>query len=131
MSSPLDEHPTRADQDQAEATQLYRLATEQGIAGAQYRLGVMYAKGQGMAQDDRESVRWFRLAAEQGNTEAQAGLGLAYGASARGVSVEALISSNVHQCRPRLATTGGRGYLDGNARPGNPTHETRAGEITP
>ena len=65
-------------------TQLYRLAAEQGMAGAQYRFGVMYAEGQGMAQDDRESVRWFRLAAEQGNTEAQAGLGLACGASARG-----------------------------------------------
>jgi len=47
MSNPLDEHPTRADQDQAEATQLYRLAAEQGIAGTQYRLGVVYADSRG------------------------------------------------------------------------------------
>ena len=80
----LDELPTRAQQEQAEAFQLYRLAAEQGIAGAQYRLGVMYAEGQGAAQDDSESVRWFRLAAEQGHGEAQAGLGLAYG-TGRGV----------------------------------------------
>ena len=84
MSKSLDERPTRAEQDHAEATQLYRLAAKQGIAGAQSRLGVMYAEGREVAQDDRESVRWFRLAAEQGDAEAQAGLGLAYGAG-RGV----------------------------------------------
>ncbi len=79
MTKRLDELPTRAEQEQAEAFQLYRLAAEQGIAGAQCRLGVMYAEGQGVMQDDRESVRWFRLAAEQGDAEAQAGLVLAYG----------------------------------------------------
>ena len=47
MSKSLDERPTRAEQDQAEATQVYRLAAEQGIAGAQSRLGVMYAEGRG------------------------------------------------------------------------------------
>ena len=72
------------EQDQAEAPQLYRIAAEQGIPGAQYQLGVMYAEGRGVAQDDMESVRWFRLAAEQGDAEAQAGLGLAYG-TGRGV----------------------------------------------
>ena len=54
------------------------------IAGAQFRLGVVYAEGRGVAQDDKESVRWFRLAAEQGDAEAQGGLGLAYSAG-RGV----------------------------------------------
>ena len=84
MSKSLDELPTHAEQEQAEAIQLYRLAAEQGIAGAQCRLGVMYAEGRGVARDDRESVRWFRLAAEQGDAEAQGGLGLAYG-TGRGV----------------------------------------------
>ena len=84
MSKSLDKRPTPAEQEQAEATQLYRLAAEQGIAGAQSRLGVMYAEGRGVEQDDRESVRWFQLAAEQGDAVAQAGLGLAYG-TGRGV----------------------------------------------
>ncbi len=84
MSKRLDELPTRAEQEQAEAVQLYRLAAEQGVAGAQFRLGVVYAEGRGVAQDDKESVRWFRLAAEQGDAEAQGGLGLAYSAG-RGV----------------------------------------------
>ena len=84
MSKRLEELPTRAEQEQAEAVQLYRLAAEQGVAGAQFRLGVVYAEGRGVAQDDKESVRWFRLAAEQGDAEAQGGLGLAYSAG-RGV----------------------------------------------
>ena len=78
MSKSLDELPTRAEQDQAEAIQLYRLAAAQGIAGAQCRLGVMYAEGRGVAQNDRGSVRWFRLATDQGDAEAQDSLGLAY-----------------------------------------------------
>ncbi len=84
MTKRLNELPTRAEQEQAEAFQLYRLAAEQGVAGAQCRLGVMYAEGQGVAQDETESVRWFRLAAEQGDAEAQGGLGLACG-TGRGV----------------------------------------------
>ncbi len=84
MSKRLKDLPTRAEQEQAEAVQLYRLAAEQGVAGAQFRLGVVYAEGRGVAQDDKESVRWFRLAAEQGDAEAQGGLGLAYSAG-RGV----------------------------------------------
>ena len=83
--------PHRLEQDRAEAIQLYRLAAEQGIAGAQCRLGVMYAEGPGVAQDDKESVRWFRLAAEQGDAEAQGGLGLAYG-TGRGVSQDFVAS---------------------------------------
>ena len=44
MTKRLDELPTRAEQEHAEAFQLYRLAAEQGSAGAQCRLGVMYAE---------------------------------------------------------------------------------------
>ena len=95
MSKSLDERPTRAEQDQAEATQVYRLAAEQGLAGAQSRLGVMYAEGWGGSTGrpgigaiptarDTSGRGLRRLAAEQGDAEAQAGLGLAYGAG-RGV----------------------------------------------
>ena len=73
------------DPEHVEAARLYRIAAEQGIAGAQCRLGVLYAEGRGVERNDRESVRWFRLAASQGDAEAQASLGLSYG-SGRGVS---------------------------------------------
>ena len=53
---------------------------EQGDAGAQFNLGVMYEDGLGVKQDDVEAVKWYRQAAEQGNANAQANLGSAYSA---------------------------------------------------
>ena len=55
-----------------------------GFADAQYSLGVMYIKGQNVAQSDQEAVKWFRLAAGQGNSSAQYNLGVMY-ANGRGV----------------------------------------------
>lgn len=49
----------------------YRLAAEQGYADAQFRLGLMYAEGRGVAKDDAEAVRWYQLAAAQGHAGAQ------------------------------------------------------------
>lgn len=61
-----------------------RLAAQQGAAEAQNKLGVMYAKGEGISEDDREAVNWFRRAAAQGFAKAQYNLGVAY-ANGRGV----------------------------------------------
>ncbi len=57
----------------------WRPLAEQGNANAQFFLGVMYDKGQGVRQDLREAARWFRKAAEQGVAEAQSNLGFMYG----------------------------------------------------
>ena len=51
---------------------------EQGDAEEQFRLGVMYASGEGAPEDDTEAVTWFRLAAKQGHTDAQFNLGVMY-----------------------------------------------------
>ena len=48
----------------------YRLAADQGHAGAQYELGNNYALGQGVPQHYAEAVRWYRLA-DQGVAWAQ------------------------------------------------------------
>ncbi len=50
-------------QDYAEAVGWWRKAVEQGNAGAQYNLGVMYDKGQGVPQDYAQAHMWFNLAA--------------------------------------------------------------------
>ena len=65
-------------QDHAEAVRWYRRAAEQGLAEAQYNLGVMYAKGEGVPQDHAEAMRWYRRAAEQGDASAQGILGHMY-----------------------------------------------------
>ncbi len=61
-----------------EAATWFRLAAEQGVADAQFILGVMYENGQGVPQDHAEAVRWYRLAAEQGHANAQYNLGVSY-----------------------------------------------------
>jgi hypothetical protein len=53
-------------------------AAEQGDAEAQWRLGLMYEFGEGVAQDYAEARRWYRKAAEQGNADAQNSLGINY-----------------------------------------------------
>jgi hypothetical protein len=58
--------------------QWYRLAAEQKNVDAQYRIGEMYEKGQGVPQDYKTALMWYRLAAEQGYAPAQYNLGLMY-----------------------------------------------------
>ena len=51
---------------------------EQGDAGAQVILGIMYDTGSGVPENDTEAARWYRMAAEQGNADAQVILGFMY-----------------------------------------------------
>jgi TPR repeat protein len=51
---------------------------EQGVATAQYNLGVMYADGDGVPENGAEAVKWFRKAADQGDADAQYNLGVMY-----------------------------------------------------
>ncbi|MFN0043682.1 MAG: tetratricopeptide repeat protein [Alphaproteobacteria bacterium] len=50
-------------QDYAEAVTWFRLAADQGFAGAQLNLGLMYSNGRGVAQDHVQAHKWFNLAA--------------------------------------------------------------------
>ena len=49
-----------------------------GNATAQYKLGVMYLEGDGVARDLAKAVKWWRKAAEQGDVMAQYLLGVMY-----------------------------------------------------
>ena len=62
----------------------FRRSAEQGHALAQFNLGLMYHKGEGVPQDHTEAAWWYRRAAEQGHANAQFSLGLMY-ASGRGI----------------------------------------------
>ena len=57
--------------DHAGAMKIYRELAVQGLAPAQFNLGVMYDFGQGVAKDPVEAVRWYRAAAVQGHGGAQ------------------------------------------------------------
>jgi hypothetical protein len=66
------------------ATLLLPLA-DKGNAEAQYFLGTMYDKGQGVPQDYKAAITWYRLAAKQGVDDAQDAIGKMYDYG-RGVS---------------------------------------------
>lgn len=46
-------------------------AAEQGDVDAQYRVGLIYAEGRGVAQDEVKSFYWLSRALQQGDTGAQ------------------------------------------------------------
>jgi hypothetical protein len=64
--------------DYVTAQRLLRPLAQQGYATAQYNLGLMYEKGEGVTQDSREAVNWYRMAAQQGYASAQHNLGVSY-----------------------------------------------------
>ena len=71
-------------EDDVEAVRWYRLAADQGHAGAMNSLGYLYgapdvfAGGERVPQDYAEAVRWYRLAAEQGGADGMFSLGVMY-----------------------------------------------------
>ena len=70
--------------DPAEAVHWYREAAQQGLAPAQYQLGLRYANGDGVTRDFEEAVKWYQRAAAQGVAFAQFNLGVRY-ANGQGV----------------------------------------------
>lgn len=56
--------------DYAAVFQFMRPFAEQGNTSAQFNLGLMYSKGQGVRKDMREAVKWFSKAGATGNAGA-------------------------------------------------------------
>ncbi len=64
--------------DYAIALQVFRPLAEEGDAEAQYNLGVMYNRGEGIPQDFTKAVALYRKVAVQGHVGAQSNLGKMY-----------------------------------------------------
>ena len=64
--------------DYAKAIEKLMPAAEKGHKKAQYRLGLCYDKGKGVAEDDTQAVKWYAKAAAQGYAKAQYQLGKCY-----------------------------------------------------
>ena len=62
--------------DYATALREWQPLAEQGQAGSQYQLGLLYANGQGVTKDDAKARQWYEKAAVQGHAEAQVNLGI-------------------------------------------------------
>ena len=116
--------------DVQQAMAWYRKAAEQGVARAQYNLGVMYANGEGVPKDEQQAMLWYRKAAEQGVARAQYNLGVMYD-NGRGATKDEqqayfwwlLASAQGHQgaannrdIQERLLTTEQRAFAQAAAR---------------
>ena len=55
-----------------------RDAADKGYADAQFVLGILYRRGQGVPKDDGQAFPWLRKAALQGRSDAQATVALMY-----------------------------------------------------
>ena len=60
------------------AYQAFRRLAKSGHLRAQYFLGRLYERGEGVARDPVEAARWYRGAAQAGDAEAQFGLATLY-----------------------------------------------------
>jgi hypothetical protein len=61
-----------------ESAKWFLMAAEQGLAGAQLKLGLAYKDGKGVTINATESAKWLRQAADQGLAQAQMYLAIAY-----------------------------------------------------
>ena len=66
-----------------------RSLAEQGDAEAQFNLGSIYKKGNGVPKESEKAMEWYLKAAEQGYAEAQSNLGVLY-ANGEGVPKDAV-----------------------------------------
>ncbi len=64
--------------DYATALAEWRPLAEEGDPQAQYQLGILHYRGDGVIQDYGQAAKWFRRAAERGDADAQFNLGLLY-----------------------------------------------------
>jgi TPR repeat protein len=64
--------------DYPTALQIFRALTEENDPRAEFNLGVMYEKGQGLLQDFEQAASWYRKAADRGYVWAQNNLGVLY-----------------------------------------------------
>ncbi len=65
---------------------LYKPLAEQGDAEAQYYIGHMYEKGEGVRKNEREVAKWYRRSAEGGYAPAQYRLAVGYAFGLAGLS---------------------------------------------
>jgi len=64
--------------DYSIALGFWRPLAEQGNVGAQFYLGVLYERGQGVPKDYVEGAKWYQRSAEQGDADSQYRLGGLY-----------------------------------------------------
>ena len=110
-------------EEYAEAIESFREAAEDGNADAQFNLGLMYLKGEGVDEDYAQALEWFTKSAEQGNVRAETNLARMY-AQGKGVAPDygtavSWFRKAADQGYPDAQYSLGVLYVTGNAVPLN------------
>ena len=71
-------HGKQVRRDYIVAAKWLKMASSRGHIEAQYRLGLMYSKGQGLVRSFNKMFYWLHQAAEAGHVNAQSKLGVLY-----------------------------------------------------
>ena len=79
-------------QDDKQAAEFYRRASDRNFADAQTRLANLYVGGRGVERSDIEAARVFRRAAAQGDAVAQASLGAMYAKGSPGIPKDLVLA---------------------------------------
>jgi len=98
----------------SQAGQWYQKAAEQGHALAQFNLGVMYFRGQGLAQDRKMASIWINRSAERGDPAAQYMLGMNHNRLSLDQLPAAAIESRIEAFK-WLQLAAAQGYGDATA----------------
>jgi TPR repeat protein len=79
-------------QDDKQAADFYRQASDRNFAGAQTRLAYLYLEGRGVEERKIEAARLFRRAVAQGDADAQAFLGGLYSSGFPGIPKDLILA---------------------------------------
>jgi len=93
-ANPFDNMRTNDYRAQQQVSQKYvyaKRAAVQGNARAQFDLGLMYARGAGVAKNEKLAFSWFHKAARNNHVEAKFYMGLSF-AQGRGVRKQAQLA---------------------------------------
>jgi TPR repeat protein len=85
LSAPVFQLPAQQVETDRKQVEEVKVKAEAGDADSEYRLGLFYYNGEGVAKDFSEAVKWYRKAAEKNLADAQDGLGFCY-ANGQGVA---------------------------------------------
>ncbi|ACP20940.1 hypothetical protein Aasi_1627 [Candidatus Amoebophilus asiaticus 5a2] len=59
------------EKDEAKAAECFTIAAKKGHNKAQYELGLLFFKGEGVSKNNQKAMKWLRRASKQGNREAK------------------------------------------------------------
>lgn len=119
----------RLEKDEKVAAEWYKKAAEQGSSDAQFYLGKMFAKGEGVSRDFSKAIKWYEKAVAQKHTGALLCLGDMY-KKGEGIEKNILKAQNYYKIvEELLITSANRGLVSSQKELARFYTQGRIGEV--